>query len=106
MEISMTMLKWYLKDMNPKCHIEQDKRMIKRLRVLFYNEQPIEPECLYIADASEGISSKQYSGSCIIINRKSYIIFADVDSNELLNCILMAFDFFNQLSRILAVTRM
>lgn len=96
MEISMTMLKWYLKDMNPKCHIEQDKRMIKRLRVLFHNEQPIEPECLYIADVAEGISSKQYSGSCIIINRKSYIIFSDMDSNEILNRILMAFDFFNQ----------
>lgn len=99
MDISMSMLQWYLEDLQPKCRIEQDARCIRRLRFLFYDEQPIDPEYLYIAGMQEGISGSQYQNSHMILNRKSYMVFENIDLNELLNRVLMAFDFFNQWER-------
>lgn len=95
MEISMAVLKWRLRDLNPECHIEQDKRCISRIRFLYYEQHPLEPEALYVAGIHDDPTQSESKGTYMLLNRKSYLVFNDISVNELLNRVLKVFDFFN-----------
>lgn len=99
MKISMSILRWQLEDLHPKCHIIEDELCIQKMRFLYYEQDPVESEYLYIALLDGDDQKGGTSGSYILLNRKSYMIFEEININEFMNRLLVVFDLFNNWER-------
>lgn len=97
MKLSMSMLAWYLREFKPVCHIEDDTLCISGMRFVMDDVSQLKSEYLYICDAELFFSSPQYKGAFLVTNRHSTMLFLNSDYNFLLNKILSAFDYFNEL---------
>lgn len=95
MKLSMTMLAWYLRDLQPIEHIEDDEICIQGLRFVMDDVEKMQPEYLYFGNAEYFFTDPRYEGAYLAVNRHSILLFMGSDYNELLNGVLSAFDYFN-----------
>lgn len=95
MKLSMSMLAWYLRELRPIAHIEDDEICIQGLRFVMDDVQRMQPEYLYFGNAEYFFADPRYEGAYLAVNRHSILIFSGSDYNELINGLLSAFDYFN-----------
>ena len=97
MKLSMSLLAWYLRDQQPICHIQDDSLCIQGLRFVMDDVEEMQPEYLYFGMGLHFFTDEQYADKCLVVNHHSMLLFDDADYNTLLNKILSAFDFFNDI---------
>lgn len=95
MQLSMSMLSWFLRRFGPECHIAEDEMGIRGLRFLLEADPTLNPDYVYFGEASNYIEDEKYAGTHLLVHNKSMLFFKDCDNNELLNALWDAFDFFN-----------
>ena len=88
MKLSMSILARYLRNYHPDCAIVNDERVIRGLRFLPEGEQKLAPEYVYFGYAGQFLSDPRYTDACIVVNRKSQMLFWNCDYEELLNGLL------------------
>lgn len=94
MKLSMSMIQWYLRDYSQSAHIQNDTLSIRGLRFLSGNLSEMLADFMYLGEASDYISDKQYEQAYIVVHQKNYILFFHADFEDLLNSLLSAFDFY------------
>lgn len=99
MKLSMSILARYLRNYHPDCAIVNDERVIRGLRFLPEGEQKLAPEYVYFGYAGQFLSDPRYTDACIVVNRKSQMLFWNCDYEELLNGLLSAFEYYTDWER-------
>ena len=99
MKLSMSILARYLRNYHPDCAIVNDERVIRGLRFLPEGEQKLAPEYVYFGYAGQFLSDPRYMDACIVVNRKSQMLFWNCDYEELLNGLLSAFEYYTDWER-------
>lgn len=94
MKLSISMIQWYLRDYVQIPHIQNDSLSIRGLRFLSGNIPEMLTDFMYLGEASDYFSDKQYDQAYIVVHQKNYILFFHADFEDLLNGLLAAFDFF------------
>lgn len=95
MKLSMSMLKWYLREYQPDSYIVQDRRIIEGLRFLMDENISLSPRYVYFGPAANFFSGEKYHSAYMIVNGKSRLMVSGCEYVELLNVILSAFDYFS-----------
>ena len=95
MKLSISMLAWYLRDYFPVVSIQDDDLTIEGVRLLFDEKIRRESRYVYYLRADKVLSDAGHEGSLMIVHNRSTMLFRKCDSNELMNRLLSAFDYFN-----------
>ena len=95
----MNMIAWYMRDFEPSCAIAEDELSIKGLRFLSEDLKALSSEYIYFGNAAGFFSDAGYSRAYIAVHKKNYLLFMNSDYEALLNCLLGAFDYFNDWER-------
>lgn len=94
MKLSMSMLRWYLREYQPRDSIRNDQMTIKGIRFLSEDDTNLSTEYVYFGSASNFFSDKNYQNAYIIVSGQSRLMFFNCDYERLLNSLLGAFDYF------------
>lgn len=95
MKLSMSMIANYLQHYHPECHISEDTLSIKGVR--FFSDQALQYslEYVYIGPAEGYFQDPRFANALILANGQNHILCHSADSEELLNDVLSAFDYYN-----------
>lgn len=85
----------YLQHYHPECHISEDTLSIKGVR--FFSDQALQYslEYVYIGPAEGYFQDPRFANALILANGQNHILCHSADSEELLNDVLSAFDYYN-----------
>lgn len=95
MKLSMSLLSWYLRDLNPVCQIHDDSLCIGGLRFVMDDVDTMLSEYAYFGQGSSFFADLRYADTYLVVNQRSILLFEGTGFNDLLNALLSAFDFFN-----------
>ena len=99
MYLSMHMIRWYLREHSQIVSIRNDRMSIRGLRFLSGNMPDMHQDYMYLGNAYDYFSDKQYRKAYIVVHQKNYILFPDAEFEDLLNGLLSAFDYFGSWER-------
>ncbi|MBQ4046596.1 MAG: hypothetical protein II627_09095 [Lachnospiraceae bacterium] len=96
MKLSMSMVRWYMKDFKQIPKIEDDTCSIRGLRFLSGSMSQMKADFMYLGKAADYFSDDRYHKAFIVVHQRNYIIFLNEDFEDLLNGLLSAFDYFGE----------
>lgn len=95
MKLSMWMLADRLSKYHPRPEIKNGAETIAGLRFITGESTEFSPEYLYVGRACDVFSDERYLHAMIIVNAYDFILFDNITHENLLNEILLTFDFYN-----------
>ena len=104
MKLSMSMIEGYLSHHDTESDIQDDERSIHGVRFLSGGRQRSSREFVYIGQANDFLKDPEYADALILASGKSHIVCRGSDYEELLNDVLSAFDYYNELDQKLMQT--
>ena len=96
MKLSMSMIRWYLREYTQIARIQNDSPSVHGLRFLSGNISEMLPDYIYLGESSDYISDRRYDQAYIVVHQKDYILFFDTAFEDLMNGLLGAFDYFGR----------
>ncbi len=97
MKLSMSMIANYLKDYRLEYHIPADTLSIQGVRFFSDQELSYSLEYVYIGPAEKYFQDPRMASTLILANGQNHILCRSADSEELLNSVLSAFDYYNKI---------
>ena len=85
----------YLQHYHPECHISEDTLSIKGVRFFSDQTHQYSLEYVYIGPAEGYFQDPRFANALILANGQNHILCHSADSEELLNDVLSAFDYYN-----------
>lgn len=99
MKLSMSLIGNYLEKYRPECHITEDTLSIGGVRFLSASLGKFSKDYVYIGDAREYYQDRKYQDALVLTNGQNQILCHGADYEELLNDVLSAFEYYNQLEQ-------
>ena len=99
MKLSMSMIESYLAHHNTESNLQDNERTIHGMRFLSSGQQRSSREYVYIGQARDYLKDPEYADALILASGKSHIVCRGSDYEELLNDVLSAFDYFNEIEQ-------
>ena len=99
MNLSMSLLADYLAGYQPEIHISNDTRSIKGFRFLTDQIAQSTLDYVYIGTADRYFQDSNLSGGWILASGQNHLLCREADYEELLNDVLSAFDYYNELEQ-------
>lgn len=99
MKLSMSLIGAYLEKYQPECHISEDTMSISGVRFLSASLGKFSKEYVYIGDAREYYQDIRYRDALLLTNGQNQILCRGADYEELLNDVLSAFEYYNQMEQ-------
>lgn len=103
MTLSMSLLAGYLEKYKPEVHITDDRRTISGIRFLTEQISRSTLNYVYLGAADRFFQDPKLTGGWILASGQNHLLCADADYEELLNDVLSAFDFYNDLEQQLII---
>lgn len=103
MKLSMSLIGNYLEKYQPECHIAEDTMSISGVRFLSASLGKFSKEYVYIGDAREYYQDIKYRDALLLTNGQNQILCHGADYEELLNDVLSAFEYYNQMEQHLII---
>lgn len=99
MKLSMSLIGTYLEKYQPECHISEDTMSIGGVRFLSASLGKFSKDYVYIGDAREYYQDTKYRDALLLTNGQNQILCRGADYEELLNDVLSAFEYYNQMEQ-------
>ncbi len=99
MKLSMSLIGTYLEKYQPECHISEDTMSISGVRFLSASLGKFSKDYVYIGDAREYYQDIRYRDALLLTNGQNQILCRGADYEELLNDVLSAFEYYNQMEQ-------
>ena len=99
MNLSMSLLADYLAQYKPEIHITKDTRSIKGFRFLTDQIAQSTLDYVYLGAADRFFQDANLAGGWILASGQDHLLCREADYEELLNDVLSAFDFYNELEQ-------
>lgn len=99
MKLSMSLIGAYLEKYQPECHISEDTMSISGVRFLSASLGKFSKDYVYIGDAREYYQDIRYRDALLLTNGQNQILCRGAEYEELLNDVLSAFEYYNQMEQ-------
>ena len=99
MKLSMSLIGTYLEKYQPECHISEDTMSISGVRFLSASLGKFSKDYVYIGDAREYYQDIRYRDALLLTNGQNQVLCRGADYEELLNDVLSAFEYYNQMEQ-------